>query len=137
MMKYFIDTNILLDWLIPTNRFHTDATKLISCCINRTVDGFVSSHSLTDIFYISRKYFSLEDRRLFLILIVSNFTIVTESQNDFLSVLTDAGFFDLEDGLQIQCARNATVDYIVTEDSKGFSNSAIQAINIANALSLI
>ncbi len=24
MNRFFVDTNVLLDWLIPTNAFHTD-----------------------------------------------------------------------------------------------------------------
>ena len=43
-------------------------------------------------------------------------------------------FFDLEDGLQMKCAENAVLDYIVTENLKDFRNSKIPAISIEEVL---
>ncbi len=137
MMNFFIDTNVILDWLIPTNQFHSEATNFMNLCFSGKADVFLSSHSLTDIFYVSRKYFSIEDRRDFLLLIVSNFNIITENKDDFLSVLSSENFFDLEDGLQMKCAENAALDFIVTENLKDFENSKIPAIGISSALGKI
>lgn len=94
----------------------------------------VSSHSLTDIFYIARKYFSVEDRRRFLLLIVSNFQIISETTADFQSVLNASDFFNLEDGLQIKCAEKEKLDFIVTENLKDFTDSKVSAISISDAL---
>ena len=101
------------------------------------INGFISSHSLTDIFYISRTSYSVEDRRQLLLLIVSSFQVISESRSDFVSVLTDKNFFDLEDGLQMKCAENTNLDYIVTENLKDFNNSKVPAVNIETALKLI
>lgn len=137
MMNFFVDTNVILDWLIPTNRFHIEATNFMNFCFAGKAEVFLSSHSLTDIFYISRKYFSIEDRRDFLLLVVSNFNIISEDKDDFLSVLNSENFFDLEDGLQMKCAENAELDFIVTENLKDFENSKIPAIDISSALEKI
>lgn len=137
MKRIFVDTNVILDYLIPTNQFHEDASALIEKCMDGTSAGFVSSHSLADIFYIARKSFSLEERRLFLLMIVSNFAVISESRLDFLSVLNAEGFFDLEDGLQMRCAENEKVDYIVTENLKDFVSSPIPAVSIREMLALL
>ena len=100
-------------------------------------EGFVSSHSLTDIFYIARKKYSVEERKRFLLLILSNFQVVAESQNDFFEVLNDPAFFDIEDGLQVKCAEKIVVDYIVTENLKDFASSKIPAIDTASALRIV
>ena len=92
---------------------------------------------MTDIFYISRKYMSIEERRRFLILIASFFQIVVENKDDFLYVLNDENFFDLEDGLQMRCAENANLDYIVTENLKDFVNSKVKSISIKEALAKV
>lgn len=136
-MNFFIDTNVILDWLIPTNKFHLEATNFMNLCFAGKANVFLSSHSLTDIFYVSRKYFSIEDRRDFLLLVVSNFNIITESKDDFLSVLNSEIFFDLEDGLQMKCAEKAELDFIVTENLKDFENSKIPAIDISSTLEKI
>ena len=137
MSRVFIDTNVLLDWLIPTNSFHAEASAFVRVCFEGRAEGYISAHSLTDIFYISRKYFSVEDRRQFLLLILSNFTVVTESSGDFLNVLNEEGFFDLEDGMQMRCAEKEKVDFIVSENLKDFRSSAVPAVNIAAALQMI
>ena len=107
MKNIFVDTNIILYYLTPNNPFHEKASLLIKKCLDKALNGFVSAHSLTDIFYITRKFFSVADRREFLLLIVSNFQIIAENQKDFLAVLNDSDFFDLEDGLQMKCAEKS------------------------------
>ncbi|MCI6593217.1 MAG: hypothetical protein MSH65_11315 [Spirochaetia bacterium] len=72
-----------------------------------------------------------------MLLIVSSFQVISESRRDFVSVLTDKNFFDLEDGLQMKCAENTNIDYIVTENLKDFNNSKVPAVNIETALKLI
>lgn len=134
MKNLFFDTNILLNYLIPANPFHEKAFLLVKECLLGNLHGFISAHSLTDIFYITRKFFSVEDRRDFLLLIVSNFQVIAEEQDDFLAVLNDSAFFDLEDGLQMKCAENAALDYIVTENLKDFKNSKVPAVSIDETL---
>ena len=70
-------------------------------------------------------------------MIVSSFQVISESRRDFVSVLTDKNFFDLEDGLQMKCAENTNLDYIVTGNLKDFNNSKVPAVNIETALKLI
>ena len=134
-MNLFFDTNVILDYLIPTNSFHIEASNIVQKVFTGAVNGYISSHSMTDIFYISRKYFSIEDRRLFLLLIASSFQIISESKEDFITVLNDPAFFDLEDGLQMKCAESANLDFIVTENLKDFKDSKIPAVSIDDALS--
>ena len=134
-MNLFFDTNVILDYLIPTNSFHEEASKIVRAVFEGNVTGFISAHSMTDIFYISRKYFSLEDRRQFLVLVASGFQIIAENKDDFLSVLHDENFFDLEDGLQMKCAEKTVLDYIVTENLKDFKTAKVPAICISDALS--
>ncbi len=136
-MRLFFDSNVILDYLIPTNSFHEEASKIVKTIFEGKVEGFISAHSMTDIFYISRKYMSIEERRRFLILIASFFQIVVENKDDFLYVLNDENFFDLEDGLQMRCAENANLDYIVTENLKDFVNSKVKSISIKEALAKV
>lgn len=137
MNKFFIDTNVILNWLIPTRDKHLEATSFMKEFVLGHAEGFVSSHSLTDIFYIARKNYSVEERKRFLLLILSNFQVVTESQNDFFDVLNDSAFFDIEDGLQVKCAEKIVVDYIVTENLKDFASSKIPSIDTASALRIV
>ena len=133
-MKVFVDTNVIADWLIPTNSSHEDATAFMRLCLFRQVDAFVSSHSLADLFYITRKQFDAEERKSFIRLIVSRLTVLTEGNGVFIRALEAGGGTDLEDNLQMVCAERGGVDFIVTENLKDFRNSAVPAISIRAAL---
>ena len=135
-MKILLDTNVLLNWLIETNTKHLEAARLVLSCLMDETEGFVTSHSLADIFYVLRKYHSdIDTRKKFILIMVHNFTILTESKDRFLESLNDQNFFDLEDGLQMKCAAYANLDYIVTDNLKDFKNSKIPSISIEDALS--
>jgi len=137
MKKFFVDTNVILSWLISSRDTHSEATSFMKEIFMGRVEGFVSSHSLSDIFYIARKSYSVEERKNFLLLIASNFQIVPENQNDFFEVLSSPTFFDIEDGLQMRCAEKVVVDYIVTENLKDFSSSRVPAVDTASAMQII
>ncbi len=55
MKNFFFDTNILLDYLIPSNSFHEKASLVVKECLLGNLNGFVSAHSLTDIFLHNEK----------------------------------------------------------------------------------
>lgn len=137
MTKLFVDTNIFANWLIADNTGHYESSLLIKSCLMGYVAGFVSSHSLTDLFYITRKHFSVEERRLFLQLILSRFNVVEESSDMFSAVLADPNCKDLEDGLQMECAARERVDFIVTENIKDFKLSRVKALSAKDALSMV
>ncbi len=136
-MRFFIDTNVLIDWILNRNEFHADAERLMSAVVNGIADGYVSSHSLTDLFYITRKNLSLEKRRRLILFILANIKVVPESQMMFDNVLNQDPFFDLEDGLQQQCASISNLDYVVTQNLRDFQNSKVKAVSIRDALRLL
>lgn len=127
-LKIFFDTNELLDWTLERTKNYENAKEALHKVFQHDIKGYVTGHSLTDFFYITRKDLSKEDRHQFLLMIANNFTILTEPNDTFLSVLTDSSFDDLEDGLQMQCAKDAVLDYIVTENIAHFKNSKVQAL---------
>ena len=127
-LKVFFDTNEVISLAMERNSSYKILQNLFSEIMKGKMKGYVTGHSLTDFFYITRKDLSKEDRHQFLLMIANNFTILTEPNDTFLSVLTDSSFDDLEDGLQMQCAKDAVLDYIVTENIEHFKNSKVQAL---------
>lgn len=130
-MKILIDTNVLIDMAVERNSNHKKADAIMKSCIFKRHDGFVTSHSITDFFYIVRKDLLPEVKRNWVKYIVTNLTILTEDKETFLSVLGDDDFFDLEDNLQISCAAEEDLDYIITQNLKDFASSPVSAISIS------
>ena len=55
--------------------------------------------------------------------------VVPEDKDMILEVLGRDEWKDLEDGLQMQCAKEAGVDYAVTQNLKDFQKSKIEAVS--------
>ncbi len=123
MIKNFdilIDSNIILDVVQEREPFCSNAKKILSLCIAKNINGFVTAHSLCDIFYILRKDKTLEERLLMIANLCKYVTVISEKQDDFEVVSKNPETKDLEDSLQMVCAENACLDYIVTRNIKDF-----------------
>ena len=66
-MVILIDTNIILDYLIPRKPFADTAEIILRHCFEGKYKGYIAAHSITNIFYILRKHFSPADRKKMLI----------------------------------------------------------------------
>ena len=55
-MKIMCDTNVIIDVLLEREPFVEDSCKILKLCEEHKIDGFVSAASVTDIFYLVRKY---------------------------------------------------------------------------------
>ena len=86
---------------------------------------------------VLRKEFSKSERQKLLQFILSKFNVITEEKSDFETVLNEDDLDDLEDGLQMQCAKKANLDYIITENTKDFSTSFVQVLSTSDFLALI
>ena len=126
-MELLIDTNIFLDMFQNRQPFLDSAIKIISSCVKKENNGYVSSHSVSDLFYILRKDFSADKRKEFIRFISSFFTIITEDNDDFLIASSNL-LPDLEDSLQMRCAQKCQLDFIITRNIKDFETSSIRPI---------
>ena len=83
-----------------------------------------------------RKEFSKQDRQKLLRFIVSKFHIISENEIDFKTVLLEEDLADLEDSLQMQCAKKENLDYIITENIRDFMNSSVKVLSTNDFLKL-
>ena len=116
-----IDTNIVLDLVQKREPYSENASKIINSCVIGENIGYFSAHSLSDLFFILRKFF----------------TIISEREDFFVSICNNSDWDDLEDGLQIKCAESEHLDYIITRDKEnGFKNSPVRIISPEEFLKL-
>ena len=136
-MRVLIDTNVIIDWLLNRVKNGKDAEKAMRYIIAGNVEGYVTAHSLTDLYFCIRKEFSKQDRQKLLRFIVSKFYIISEDEIDFKTVLLEEDLADLEDSLQMQCAKKENLDYIVTENIKDFLHSPVKTLSTNDFLKLV
>ncbi len=135
-MKLLIDTNIVIDVLQKREPWFSYSYRILERCISGIDEGFLSAHSLSDIFFIVRKSHSEEARKAAIVFLCTYFSIIPEDKNAYLSIAQNSIFEDLEDGLQIYDASHEKLDYIITRNVKDFLQSPIQAIEPKDFLSV-
>ena len=120
MMKVFIDTNILIDFLAARQPFAEDAIALFQLADNNEIDLMVSDLSIVNTIYILRRmhyglpdiYDSLDTIRPLLTITSMGASIVDRC----LQHRSD----DFEDEMQYHSAVDANADYILTRNTKDF-----------------
>ncbi|MCL1909526.1 MAG: PIN domain-containing protein, partial [Kiritimatiellaeota bacterium] len=88
-------------------------------------------HTITNVFYILRKDFSKQERKLQLLKILSYIDVVPIGKHQIVQALKNDDIGDFEDALQLECAREFNADYIVTRDPEHFKKSEIETISPA------
>lgn len=126
--KVLIDTNVILDWIMVREPNATNAKQIMEQCLFGQIQGYITSHSITDIFYILRKDYSVEKRKQLLQLLCEDMSVIPETCQTILRALNRKEWQDLEDALQMQCAKEAGVEYIVTQNLKDFQTSEVRAV---------
>lgn len=135
-MKILLDTNVILDYLTKRNDNYINMTEIVDSCVNKKNQGFITSHSITDFYYLTRKYMPDNDRIEWTRFIVNTFTILTEDKQAFINCLNAEDLDDLEDQLQMECSAAAELDYIITRNLKDFENSKVPALSSEEFLKL-
>ena len=128
-MDILIDTNIVLDLFLDREPFAEYAGEIMQYCICGKINGHLASHTLLNAFYIARKHKNVEERKEFLLMLCEKFNIIGLNRQVIISSLRNNVWDDLEDGLQMQCALDENLDYIITRNPKGFETAKIQVLS--------
>lgn len=119
-MRVLLDTNILITYLSGRNdRYSSECEQIVQMCADERIDGVVAFHSLSTIWYITRKA-PEELRRGYIKRICFLFTIAGADNDAILKAIDNQAFRDFEDALQDCCAAEADCDYIITANGKDF-----------------
>ena len=137
-MKVFLDTNILLDYLLKRQPFYDSVKKIFDMCLFK-IDGYVTPHSLIDIFYMlsERTDATIEKCQEIILKLRDVLFIIPETDERVLSAARNNSFDDFEDSMQNESALIAGVDYIITRNKKDFKNSTIAVVTPEEFLGLI
>ncbi|MCI8566753.1 MAG: PIN domain-containing protein [Lachnospiraceae bacterium] len=127
-MRVLVDTNIILDYLLEREPYEKPAKRIIEACQKKQVFGCIAAHSVTNIFFILRKAFSIQERREVLLNLCKLFDVEGIDIYKLQNALRNEQFQDFEDCLQMECAKKFHADYIVTRNPGDFKYSSIKCI---------
>jgi len=103
MTYLFIDTDIIVDFLIDRKPFSREAAIIFTLIDQKKLKGYVSSLTFSNLFYVLRK---IEPQKKVISKIDSISKILTILKVDDQNIrdAIDSGFPDFEDSIQYFCA---------------------------------
>lgn len=126
--RILVDTNVLLDYLLTREPYYEDAKKIVIACAEGKVNGCIAAHSISNMFFILRKDYSIEERRAVLTNLCKIFDVEGIDKVKLLAGLQNGEFSDFEDCLQMECAKAYGAEYIVTRNVADYKASMVEAV---------
>lgn len=126
MMKVFLDTNILIDYLSRREPFFVPAALLLQLGKRKKCQLMVSSLSFVTASFILQAHYKMTYNAVVALFakIVELCHITTVDAQTVENAIT-SDFNDFEDALQYDSALRVKTDYIVTRNKQDFISSAI------------
>lgn len=136
-MKYFFDSNVIIDALTNREGAVEDERKLLYSATVGEIQGVIAAKQITDIYYVLRKYVPSDSaRRDLLSILLEGFEVIPVNK-DILKKALESDVSDYEDALIDACAEISGATAIVSNDKKGFINGKIKAVSPEEALATI
>lgn len=133
-MKIMCDTNIIIDVLLEREPFTEDSCKVLSLCEEHKIDGFISASSITDIYYLVRKYTHSTDLAYKAVgKLLEIVKVCSVANSDVLTAFQQKAK-DFEDCLMATCAKSIRCDYIITRNKKDFQEFDIPLLTPSELL---
>ncbi len=127
MRKVFVDTNIILDFLIGRAEFIEEANQLFSLADQGHLNLFVSSLSLVNTNYVLEKAPNTLNVRK----ILGKFKVlvhVLPLEEKYIDLAISSDFKDFEDAIQYFSAIEHEMDIILTRNKKDFKLSTLPVL---------
>jgi len=126
MKKFFLDTNVLIDFLSGRAPFGKSALRIFDQALKGRWQLWTSDNSITTAYYIIEKTVGAEAARIKIGKMLNYLSIQPVEKRDLEAALTSA-FKDFEDGVQYFCAMQIDgIEGIITGNTKDFKASRIQ-----------
>lgn len=136
-MKVMIDTNIVLDVLLQREPFFQASYEVMKRSAQDEIEGFVSASAATDIFYLLRR--ELKDRQKAKDILETLFQLIgfADALGEDVYAAIASNMVDFEDALVAAVAARCQMNYIITRDTRDFTDSPVKALSPDEFLSLL
>ena len=131
MADLFIDTDVIIDFLIDRKPHSREAAIIFTLIEQKKIKGYVSSLTLSNLYYVLRKVESHNKVITKLDSISRLLTILKVDQQTIKDAIA-SGFQDFEDSIQYNCAlAYKKIDVLITRNTKDYKNSEIAVMTPA------
>lgn len=134
-MRALVDTNVFLDVLLDRKEWVEKSREVLNRLEQRPGSGWISWHTLSNLYYIGRKTAGEQKTRHSLRRILASFE-VCPADSRVAATAMELDMADFEDALQVAAGRAAKADIIITRNTQDFKNSPIPAMSPEQALKM-
>lgn len=131
MSKLFVDTNIILDWLLDREPYAEAAAELFSLAENKEVTLLTSGVSIVNTEYFLRKAIGSRKARTVLSELRLRCNVTTAGAQQVDSAI-HAAQSDFEDAYQTACAVSAGAGAIITRNPKDFKKVSLPVMSASD-----
>lgn len=137
MKHWFLDTNVLVDFLTNRQPFATAAATLFELGRQHRVKLYAASLSFATTYYLVRRGQSHE-QAIQLVAQLEKLVEVMPVDGSIIRSVLESGFHDFEDGLQYFTATSIpVVEAIVTRNAKDFGAGSLPVYSPTEAVDLL
>ncbi len=127
MKKLFLDSDVLLDFLIDRAPFMDDIAEIIENSISSEVKLCISPISITNLNYIigklaNKKKANMQTKKILKLVSVESVGQTT------INKAAGSKFKDFEDGVQNYCAEESGHEIIITRNTKDYKESKLSIL---------
>ena len=127
MRQVLFDSDVLIDVLAQRQPFVTASAQALNRVTQPEVQGFVSGHAVTNIFYILRRQVGSETARELLSRLLQHLQVASVT-DEVIRAALQSSMTDFEDAVTSEAANAAGVEVIVTRNTPDFAASAIPTV---------
>lgn len=136
MKRLLLDVNVALDAILDRRPHAEAAVGLWRAIEERRATGLLPAHGVTTLFHLTARARGSAVAHHAMSDVLSVFEVAPVGRDVLRRALT-LGWRDFEDAVCAMAAEEASCDFIVTRDPRGFSGSPVRALHPATALAVL
>lgn len=137
MTDIFIDTDVIIDFLIDREPHSREAAIIFTLIEQKKLKGYVSSLTFSNLYYVLRK---IESHKKVIVKLdsISRLLTILKVDQQTIKYAIASGFPDFEDSIQYNCALDyKKIDVLITRNIKDYKGSEIPVMTPADYLKMV
>ena len=135
-MKVMIDTNIVLDVFLQREPFFQASYEVMKQSALEKLEGFISASAATDIYYLLRRSLKDDARAKDSMEKLLQLVGIADALGEDVHAAVASNMSDFEDALVASIAERCQMEYIITRNTKDYTESPVKAITPEDFLKL-
>ena len=136
MKRVLFDSDVILDVLAQRQPFVIASARALNTVTQKLVQGYVSGHAVTNIFYILRRQVGTDAARELLARLLERIQVASVTDGVIRQAL-ESSIKDFEDAVTSAAANAIGLEVIVTRNTSDFAASSVPAMPPEDFLAML